>query len=349
MLKKIALATTALVSTLSLTGCNPPMPPDVLAILAEQNYTCEMGDVSIKLPAELADLGYGWSEALTEACPEMALSIAEESANLEVGSGEEFSKECTPYARVPFAIDAAVLAFSLDGIDPLNLSAVVVGGILTGAITTWDDPQIAQLNPDLLMPAQEIVVYPYAPKVAIDALSGWLMDATGSAPSALLVSSDQAPEEPIDFYVPGQIYLTTLSKAAYEYLPMASLVDPKDFEGTLAFPDIMTVASSASQLETSESEGVISVKRNPALEVVASEGFDVAGNPYPAIFTMDLALCGADSLVSRAAARFMLRLDQQGALGASPVIQLPEAVRIQGLALVSKGLPEPEIPEDFGQ
>jgi hypothetical protein len=52
-------------------------------------------------------------------------------------------------------------------------------------------------------------------------------------------------------------------------------------------------------------------------------------------------MCGTDSLLTRAAGRFLLRLDNQGALGASNYAPLPEAVRITALLAISKGLPTP--------
>ena len=68
-----------------------------------------------------------------------------------------------------------------------------------------------------------------------------------------------------------------------------------------------------------------------------------AAIPYQAIFPLTMSLCGEDTLLKRAAAAFMLRLDSQGALGYLNVSQLPETIRYQAVGLVRKGLPIPKV------
>ena len=53
---------------------------------------------------------------------------------------------------------AVVAAYNLEGVDQLNLSGQVLADIFLGNITTWDDPAIAELNPDVQLPAEEIAV-----------------------------------------------------------------------------------------------------------------------------------------------------------------------------------------------
>jgi hypothetical protein len=57
-----------------------------------------------------------------------------------------------------------------------------------------------------------------------------------------------------------------------------------------------------------------------------------------------MKLVGDDNLVTRAVARFLLRQDEEGTIGGSYLLPLAEATRIEALASVSKGLPEPVIP-----
>ena len=49
-------------------------------------------------------------------------------------------------------------------------------------------------------------------------------------------------------------------------------------------------------------------------------------------------------MVGRAFARYALRLDSQGVMITSGFTELPEQIRIAGVAAVSEGLPEPTIP-----
>jgi phosphate transport system substrate-binding protein len=53
---------------------------------------------------------------------------------------------------------AVVPAFNLEGVDNLNLTGGVLADIFLGNITNWNDPAIAQLNPDANLPDAEIAV-----------------------------------------------------------------------------------------------------------------------------------------------------------------------------------------------
>lgn len=58
-----------------------------------------------------------------------------------------------PVIGVPVAI-----AFNVSGVTSLNLSAKVLGGILNGRYTTWNDSEIAKLNPSANLPSSKITV-----------------------------------------------------------------------------------------------------------------------------------------------------------------------------------------------
>ena len=53
---------------------------------------------------------------------------------------------------------AVVAAYNLEGVDTLNLSGEVLSEIFLGNVTAWDDPAIAELNPDAQLPSEEISV-----------------------------------------------------------------------------------------------------------------------------------------------------------------------------------------------
>jgi phosphate transport system substrate-binding protein len=54
---------------------------------------------------------------------------------------------------LPVYISPIAVAFNLEGIDQLNLSSDVIARIFTGQITRWDDPAIAEANPEAKLPA----------------------------------------------------------------------------------------------------------------------------------------------------------------------------------------------------
>lgn len=58
--------------------------------------------------------------------------------------------------QVPVFISPVDVTFNLSGVDSLNLDAETIGSIFAGDITTWDDPAIAQQNPDADLPSTKI-------------------------------------------------------------------------------------------------------------------------------------------------------------------------------------------------
>ena len=58
--------------------------------------------------------------------------------------------------QVPVFISPVDVAFNLSGVDSLNLDAETIGAIFSGDITTWNDPKIADQNPDANLPSTKI-------------------------------------------------------------------------------------------------------------------------------------------------------------------------------------------------
>jgi phosphate transport system substrate-binding protein len=58
--------------------------------------------------------------------------------------------------QVPDYVSPIAIIYNLEGVDELNLSPEVLAGIFAGEITTWDDPAIADLNPDAPLPSADI-------------------------------------------------------------------------------------------------------------------------------------------------------------------------------------------------
>src|SRR5690625_4870435 len=59
--------------------------------------------------------------------------------------------------ELPNYISPIAVAFNLEGVDNLNLDAATIAGIFNQDITEWDDPAIADQNPDAELPAEPIV------------------------------------------------------------------------------------------------------------------------------------------------------------------------------------------------
>ena len=79
-----------------------------------------------------------------------ALDEEELAASTEVCNDEQAF-------NLPVYISPIAVVFNLEGVESLNLSAEVIGGIFAGDITNWNDPVIADLNPDAELPDLDIV------------------------------------------------------------------------------------------------------------------------------------------------------------------------------------------------
>ncbi|WP_413165927.1 phosphate ABC transporter substrate-binding protein PstS [Capilliphycus salinus ALCB114379] len=72
---------------------------------------------------------------------------------------EEIAKVERGVLMLPMTAGSIVLAYNLPGVDgELNLSRETYVNILLGNITNWNDPAIAENNPDLQLPDQPITV-----------------------------------------------------------------------------------------------------------------------------------------------------------------------------------------------
>ena len=70
---------------------------------------------------------------------------------------EKEMAEMDPVIHVPTCMGAVVLAYNLDGVNQLNLSGEVIADIFAGEIKMWNDPRLAALNPDVKLPAEDII------------------------------------------------------------------------------------------------------------------------------------------------------------------------------------------------
>lgn len=58
--------------------------------------------------------------------------------------------------EIPNYISGIAVVYNLPGVDELNLKPATLAGIFSGTITTWNDPAIAEDNPDAQLPSTAI-------------------------------------------------------------------------------------------------------------------------------------------------------------------------------------------------
>ncbi len=325
-----------------LTGCTPPMPPELRIAQEEQSFQCVDGDTKISYPESISDISADYSDAISSACSGMTLSVVKkkEVPQLDISSG---ALACEPFLTVPFAVDAAVIVVNEPDLSALNLDLKTTSDIFDGSITMWNDPAIAKLNPDSELPAVAISVFPEVQSEALAAIKQWAKDLGVAFTGSLLKPTPLFKVTQADKLKDNQIAILPYSVNSVEGFVTASVVRDAKHLSDAAPAESSNITSASTQWVSKVTATSVTVKVNSNQKPVAPEGSDVAPVPYDAIYPVNLGLCGTDNLITRAAARFMLRQDSQGSLGSSNLLALPEPVRIAAIQPVSKGLPKVKI------
>lgn len=75
----------------------------------------------------------------------------------EVAAAEE-ARGCGEVVHIPAVFGGVVVAYNIEGLDQITLDAATTADIFSGEITNVNDPAIAELNPDVDLPDQELTV-----------------------------------------------------------------------------------------------------------------------------------------------------------------------------------------------
>lgn len=346
--KSIKLATALLLVSPLLTACDPPLPPEAQAALAEASFTCVEGNVPAYFSYEVSDGATLLAENLALNCPGMSYTIVDaESAELAASSSELDGPGVAAYATVPYAVEAGVFVITSSAGASALLSPETIQGILDGSITTWDHPSMVADNGGVAPLDGPLTFVQISASGAVAALEAWYQHYSGkelshgieARTSVTLADYENLPEGSIAF-MPGAVF-TTLSNIA-TVTPMAAnlLVDSDKFPFG-ATPDLTSIQTAASQWKTKRTDTAVTVTLDFTAKPVPPVGFDEAPAPYQIIYPVNVSLFGADKLGARATARYLLRQDSQGSL--TLVASLPVSVRAESLAFVSKGLPTPSL------
>jgi hypothetical protein len=342
-------ATLALMVSLSLTACDPPIPASILAVQAELEVQCEDGEVSAVFPESMTDLSLNWSDSLLFACETMPITVLDNTApegDLVISESSLIAGRCTPFNTVPVAIDASVLVVNIPDFFEVFLSPQQVIDIFNGTITNWSDPSLASLNGDFPLPNLPIILPTEATVSAKAALSEWISRLAGS-PLDLTAVPDTTEFNEISLAAPteaGAITIASYSAASYLGSSTVAIVpDPSD-PVTYVRAEYTSLLSATTQLTSTIEGSSLKVALDPTIEAQAEAGLDDVVAPYQAVYAMDMALCGEDTTLKRTMARYLLRQDSQGVILSSTLMPLPESLRVEAIKIVIVGLPIPTPP-----
>ena len=369
----IALATLftgpLVAASLLLSGCTPPLPPDVLAAQAEANITCQTGSLNVAAPEIFAGALDAVGQALTATCPNQAV--------VEVGSDQpapvqlidvlpsaavlaDFKATSCPVGStlvVPAFNYSVTLAFNEPGLEGIQFTPQAVAGILNGTIKTWNDPLVASSNEGLGLeglPTMKLIGLKDE-QGALQAMTAWLTSVApkawtqgivGKVPSARPVATvtDLINEM---MSTEGAIAVLPVSTAINNVLGMASLpagpnlntwVSPDDVQ--LAKVGSAAMTDQTATLATGESSDMLVY--GPGLGGVPVEGqFDIAASKivlaqdqeligWPVMGVAHLLICNAPGKpLPLSFAQYVVRLAGQGSFEAFGLTPLPEPIRVK--------------------
>ena len=342
MIRKLITATLVGTAVLSLTACDPPLPPEVRTAIMEQNVTCESGEVTVSGTYLLSGFGYYLADTLPIDCEELIVSGTEDDPTADIQISYLTPEEQGDKEEVPVALDAAVFVTNLVDLGSLVFSQATIEGIIAGEITKWNDPAIASDNPFETLPELPITLITEAEPHVIRAFESWMTNLTGEA----FVSGFTAVSG-FDYYQimdaeEGALGLISFVDNFDAYMLQAGFrygVGQDDF----VVADLKSLASAGSQLDYVKVGNGIDVEMDYSREPEAPAGSDVAPAPYQALSPVYLSYDPAAELAVRATGFYALRQDSQGAFEQFSVSQLPEHVRIEAGTVVATGLPQPEL------
>jgi ABC-type phosphate transport system substrate-binding protein len=346
MRNKKAIAFLAPLIFVLVSGCTPPMPPDVLAAIAEQEVTCIPGEVKVAVDAETSPLIQSAIDLYITSCELSTVTLVQDSADADIVIFDNTAARLpicsTSVAAVPLVVEGAGIALNYSGATSLNFDADVLSKIYSGQITDWADPAIAALNPESELITLPIVLM--GPKVAnssILSFEQWMKNLGASNFQAKVNQPAESLEQLLESFTTtdGALGIFPAEFISANAFTVGSIAVP---EGSAVF-DIETMSSAGTQVKSELNGDVLTATFDPSIAVTSAEGTDSVNIPWQAVSWINLAICKPDdvNIGARAFARFMLRQDAQGQSSVLGFVPLEESLRLNAAGVVGKTLPTP--------
>ncbi|MPZ87972.1 MAG: phosphate ABC transporter substrate-binding protein PstS [Nitriliruptorales bacterium] len=218
----------------------------------------------------------------------------EEIADAEEAHGEG------EVLHIPMVFGGVVIAFNIEGLDSLTLDFATIADIFSGEITNINDPAIAELNPDVELPDQELTVTVRADGSGTTSIFTTYLEDEDEDWAANVGSGDEV-DWPAENLVageqndgvasavqqqPGAIGYLSLEFAVAAGLPYASVVNA---DGTAVDPTTESVGAAVEGLDLPED------LRFDVLGV-GGEGYPIAGATWVLAYTAGYDEADAEAL-----------------------------------------------------
>ena len=359
-------------AVVALAACTPPMPPDVLAARAEAQIVCGNGDVAVVTPETLTGSMAAVGAALTTVCPQDTVTEVPVDQPAQVALVDKtptaadidaFSTASCPTGStivVPAFAYPVTIAYNVIGLEGVVFTPAAVAGILSGTVTSWEDPLITDENPDF-----DFTGLPDLTLMSVDtdqgsveAMTAWL---TQQAPDAWtkgtigtlegsqtfpteteMVAEMAAVESSIAVLPVFQAFNNVLATAN---LPVYVQGDDGSMQELVVTADDVQLYKVGSGATVVTKDDAGNIFASPATGGVPVEGnFDLAsskivlaaGAPligWPVLGYAHLLVCDdAKDSKPLAFTQYVVRLAGQGSLEAFGLTPMPEPIRIQTFA-----------------
>ena len=353
MIKKSVLVSLVSLAFIS-TACTPPIPPDVLASYAEQEVQCANGEVVVKGSENTTNVLQAGIDLYLVSCPEALVTIDNQASepNIVVTDNSAAEPEmCNAFEfKTSLMNQFSTLVYYGEGLDGIVLSPKAVAGLINGEITNWNDPLIAESNPEFELPNIPVTFVEVEKLHTSDqAFIDWISTITGSPieikPTKIVPDFQTLLQ---DFGSLNGVVSVLPSNVIYDNaLTYANLkINDLDF-----LFDFSSFASAASQVFIKEEDGNVLGFLDPEVQPATDIGTSETSNSWHGISYFEFGLCKDDeSNSARTFMRFLSRLDAQGQLETYGYFPLTEPLRVKVAGKIGEKLPTPSFnPEDLAQ
>lgn len=328
------------------------MPPEVLAAYAEAEVFCGEEPVTVQVNENLL---FAVSEALflyNNECGEDLISVDSEIDKPDLIitdlSPLDIAPCDNPEISLPIFSQAYSLAYNLGESEGIILDAATVLAIYSGDITSWNAPEIVELNPDLQLPSTQIALHHISePPLGVEDFFSWMERMSGAGNYSI---SENAVIQESFFDISQEIILEEgaigIVPAPVAFENVLSVIDILNEEGNVVYNDATAYGAGATQVTWTETASAIEVTHESDKEIPLDAGSEEVVDPYQGVGWSYVLICGEGNLnlSTSAVARFLFRLDAQGTLDLYGITPLYEPLRLEAAEIAGRLLPQPEIP-----
>jgi len=367
----IVLVAVAAGIALGVTACTPPMPPDMVAAQAEQNFTCFSGQQQVTAAGDLSAAIDALNTGLMGQCPEQGMVAAADGTITDFALTSSAPTEAEQKAFTDAAcktgkvLIAPAFAYGIGlavngpGMESVVLPPDVLAGILNGSITTWGDPKIAAVNDgvDLTTMGDITVVSLDHPDGSINAMTTYLTKSvptvwtTGVADTLTVGTKVKTTDDLLAELgnAPGAVAVLPLPVAANNSLAVMGMeVQGQTMDATNT--QQLQIGAGATSLTIAENGNIFAA---PAIGGVPNaDTFDAAAQKivvasaelmigWPLLGFAHVMTCnsGATPPLPTSSFLYTVTLNGQGAVAAVGYTPLPEPVRSKSRTLAASNNP----------